>query len=99
MSVNFKHPLVIKELKIFKLNTHDANVCYDVAHQYNCATITEFLKIDNIRLPFHRSLQSLLIDRYEAGNPKFELKECDCGAKHTSFPKHHYHWCSVKANK
>jgi hypothetical protein len=21
---------------------------------------------------------------------------CDCGAKHTSFPNHHYNWCGAK---
>ena len=24
------------------------------------------------------------------------LRTCDCGAKHTSFPNHHYHWCGSK---
>ena len=21
--------------------------------------------------------------------------ECECGATHTSFPKHHFHWCPM----
>lgn len=25
--------------------------------------------------------------------------KCDCGAKHTSFPKFHYHWCQISILK
>jgi len=28
-------------------------------------------------------------------NKSIQLKRCDCGAKHTSFPNHHFDWCSV----
>jgi hypothetical protein len=30
------------------------------------------------------------------GLPNWKEKICDCGAKHTSFPKHHYHWCKTQ---
>ena len=30
------------------------------------------------------------------GFPAIKEKKCDCGAKHTSFPQHHLHWCSAK---
>lgn len=27
--------------------------------------------------------------------PRIRPKKCSCGAKHTSFPNHHEHWCDI----
>jgi hypothetical protein len=40
----------------------------------------------------------VLIPKNMEGHVLFGVKKnaCDCGAKHTSFPSHHYNWCSLK---
>ena len=36
-------------------------------------------------------------DKYLDEFDNEEELECECGAKHTSFPNHHYYWCSMFA--
>jgi hypothetical protein len=64
----------------------------------NCKTIDEFMKLDESQLnQSYRlmHLQHVLKERRDAVIAR-QPKICDCGSKHTSFPNHHYYWCSMR---
>lgn len=45
----------------------------------------------------HQNIKDALFTsgKYNADDFFKKEKKCDCGAIHTSFPKHHYDWCQV----
>lgn len=63
----------------------------------NVKTIDDFLAIHDAKFEdnYHMNhVRRALRKRLEMYVPKVP-KQCNCGAKHTSFPNHHYNWCSA----
>jgi hypothetical protein len=78
-----------KEIELYKIRSSEIETVEDILKHANCNSIIEYMKLE-VSSPHW--VHEILRKRY---TPPV-IKECDCGAKHTSFKQVHYHWCQAK---
>jgi hypothetical protein len=78
-----------KEIELYNIHGGEIETVEDILRYNNCKSIEDFMKLEKSNPHWSHEV---LRGRY---TPPI-IKKCDCGAKHTSFPNHHYHWCQAK---
>jgi hypothetical protein len=95
----------INNINIYKLNIDDVLVNKITGAKIKITSLSEDRKyIQAVNLddqwnywhiaPVNYNINQI-IDHFKL-EADLKRKECDCGAKHTSFPEHHLGWCSLE---
>lgn len=85
-----------EQFKKYGVTTYEEDAIKNILKANKCRDIDEFMKLPYGKQDgYTQQVLYILQTRYEKLE-KAKPKVCDCGSKHTSFPNHHYHWCSIK---
>jgi hypothetical protein len=90
-----EHSIMSRQYEIYAIDEHEKEIVEDALLKHNVGSIDAFLALPDSYFEgkfFANHMRIVL-----KGRKRAVPKVCDCGARHTSFPNHHLHWCSVKA--
>jgi hypothetical protein len=93
-----EHSIMSKQYEKYEIVAHEIDYIKYIITKWGASSIDDFMKIHeakfdgNFEANHTRNVLKSRHERFLSRQPKV----CDCGAKHTSFPNHHYHWCKTK---